>query len=165
VPIADTLLPELDQEMGRTRRLLERVPEDKLSWKPHEKSMTLGRLAGHIAELPGWIVTTIEQTGLDLAAFEGFTGNVASSRTSLLALFDQNVAAARRALAGRTDAELEAPWTLRHGSHEIFTQPRAGVLRSMGFNHLVHHRGQLSVYLRLLDVAVPSIYGPSADER
>jgi uncharacterized damage-inducible protein DinB len=163
--LADALLPEFDREMGVTRRLLERVPDGQFAWQPHPKSMTLGRLAEHLAELPQWVGATIMQSSLDLAAArrpEGY--QPPATRAAVLAMFDTNIAAARGVLAGRSDAELMAPWSLLRGEHTIFTMPKAGVLRAFVLNHIVHHRGQLSVYLRLRDVPLPSIYGPSADE-
>jgi uncharacterized damage-inducible protein DinB len=147
--IADALLPEFDREMGVTRRLLERVPDGQFTWQPHAKSMTLGRLAEHLAELPQWVGVTVAQDGFDMG----------TSRRP-----DGYVPPARAALAGKTDAELMAPWTFSRGGQVMFTMPKAGVLRSFVLNHLVHHRGQLSVYLRLHDVPLPSIYGPSGDE-
>jgi uncharacterized damage-inducible protein DinB len=163
--IAGGLLPEFDREMGVTRRLLERVPDGQFDWRPHAKSMTLGRLAEHLAELPQWFGYTIAQNGIDLAAARRPDGyQPPASRDAVLAMFDTNVAAARAALDGQTDAELLAPWTLSRAGQQMFTMPKAGVLRAFVLNHMVHHRGQLSVYLRLHDVPLPSIYGPSADE-
>lgn len=159
----DALLPEFDREMTTTRTLLERVPDDAFDWKPHDKSMSLGQLASHVANLPRWGLITINEAQFDLATD---TGNVAAtSRAELLARFDALTGETRQALVGRTDAEMLAPWTLKRGGETIFTSPKAMVWRSFVLNHLVHHRGQLSVYLRLRDVPVPSIYGPSADER
>ena len=162
--IADSLLPEFDREMGVTRRLLERVPDGQFAWKPHEKSMTLGRLVEHVAELPTWAKVAIEQEGIDMATGrpEGYTPP--ATREAALAMFDGTVAGARAALAGRTDAELLAPWTLRAQGKEIFTMPKVAVLRSFVMNHLIHHRGQLSVYLRMQGQSIPSLYGPSGDE-
>jgi uncharacterized damage-inducible protein DinB len=160
--LADALLPEFDHEMTVTRKLLERVPEDQFDWKPHQKSMSLGELAQHVATIPMWGAVTLGETELDVAGrppLPPFT-----TRHELLSFFDRNVADARRALAGRGDGELMVPWALKQGTRTIFSMPRAAVLRSFVLNHLVHHRGQLSVYLRLRDVALPSIYGPSADE-
>ena len=162
MPLIDALLPEFDHEMTTTRRLLERVPEDRFDWKPHEKSMSLGALSTHLANVPMWADLTIRQPELDLADYDRTVP--AATRQELLALFDRNVASARAALAGRTDGELLAPWTLKQSGQVVFTMPKTSVLRSFVLNHVVHHRGQLSVYLRLQDVAVPSIYGPSADE-
>ncbi len=162
MPLAAALLPEFDHEMANTRRTLERVPENKLGWKPHEKSMTMGRLTGHLAELPSWGVYTIQNEFVDLA--QPGRGLVASSRKGALETFDQNVAEARKAIANASDEHLMKPWTLRKGEQVIFTLPRIAVLRAMVLNHSIHHRAQLGVYLRLNDVPVPSIYGPSADE-
>lgn len=160
--LADALLPEFDHEMTVTRKLLERVPDDQLDWKPHQKSMSLGQLAQHVATLPTWASATLAQTELDLAGLPPLPA--IQTRSELLGFFDRNVADARAALAGKGDGELMAPWALKQGAKTIFSMPRAAVLRSFVLNHLVHHRGQLSVYLRMRDVALPSIYGPSADE-
>ena len=162
--IAEVLLPEFDREMGMTRRLLERLPDDQFAWKPHDKSMTLGRLAEHLAELPAWARASIAESGIDMASQRPPGYTAPASRAAVLAMFDRNVAAARAALSGRTDAELMAPWTLKTQGKEIFTMPKATVLRGFVMNHTIHHRGQLSVYLRLHNVAIPSMYGPSADE-
>jgi uncharacterized damage-inducible protein DinB len=162
--IAESLLPEFDREMGITRRVLERVPDGQFAWKPHEKSMTLGRLAEHLAELPSWCRVTIVESGIDMSGGRP-SGYVApSTRAGVLELFDKNLADARAALSGRTDAELMAPWTLKAQGKEVFTMPKAIVLRGFVMNHMIHHRGQMSVYLRLQNVPVPSMYGPSADE-
>lgn len=163
--LANTLLPEFDHEMGLTRRLLARIPDGQFAWKPHDKSMTLGRLAEHVAEIPiTWVTATIEKGELDLDQGRPEGRGSPTTCGELLAFFDRNVAAARAALAGRTDAELAAPWTLRQGAAVLFTMPKAAALRTYAFNHIIHHRGQLSVYLRLRDVPVPAIYGPTADE-
>jgi uncharacterized damage-inducible protein DinB len=162
MPLIDALLPEFDHEMTLTRKVLERVPEEQFDWKPHARSMSLGALSSHLATLPTFAETALRTTELDVA---GFTPpGLAQSRQELLATFDGTTAKARAALAGKTDAELLAPWTLKNGTHTIFSMPKAGVLRSLVLNHIVHHRGQLTVYLRLRDVPLPSIYGPSADE-
>ena len=162
--IVEALLPEFDREMGLTRRLLERVPEGQFDWRPHSRSMTLGRLAEHLAQLPEWAALTLTQRGSEIAA--PLDGHLPpSTRSGVLTLFDQNVSKARSALTGRTDAELMAPWTLTSQGKEVFTMPKATVLRTFVLNHLVHHRGQLTVYLRMHDVALPSIYGPSGDEQ
>lgn len=161
--IADGLLPEFDREMGLTRRLLARVPDGQFAWKPHARSMTLGRLAEHLAQLPEWATLTISQSGIEMAPPPP-DHQPPATRAAVLALFDCNVARARATLAGRSDGELLAPWTLRAQGKEVFTMPKTLVLRSLVFNHLVHHRGQLTVYLRMHDVAIPSIYGPSGDE-
>ena len=158
----DSLLPEFDHEMTTTRKLLERVPEDRLDWKPHDRSTSLGGLATHVANLPTWGSLTVNETELDLA--ETGVAELARTRAELLARFDTNVANARAALVAKSDAELMAPWTLKRSGQKIFSMPRIGVWRSFVMSHLIHHRGQLSVYLRMNDVALPSIYGPSADE-
>ena len=162
---ADSLLPEFDHEMGVTRRLLERVPEAKASWKPHQKSFSLGDLSAHIASLPSFASAALKLTELDMNPPGGqpYTPPTFGSTAATLKMFDDNVKAARAAIAGTSDGEMTAIWTLKSGGKEIFSMPRAAVLRSMVMNHLIHHRGQLSVYLREQDVPLPSIYGPSAD--
>jgi uncharacterized damage-inducible protein DinB len=161
--IKDALLPEYDHETGTTRRLLERVPADRLAWKPHEKSMTLGRLATHVAELPAWGKMTLDRTEFNIEGpYQPATGNTPAE---ILALFDENVAATRKKLQEAGDGELMAMWTLKSEGKEVFSMPRIGVLRTMVMNHMIHHRGQLSVYLRENDVPLPPIYGPTADER
>ena len=164
--ISQALLPEFDHEMSNTRKTLERIPESDLTWKPHPKSMPLGRLAGHVAEMPGWAVPTIAQDSLDIAppGSQRPQGAVAQSRQHALDLFDKNVADARAAIAGATDVQLMKPWSLLAGGKTIFTMPKIAVLRSMIMNHTIHHRAQLCVYLRLNNIPVPALYGPSADE-
>jgi len=164
--LSDGLLPEFDQEMAGTRKTLERVPEEKFDWKPHEKSTALGGLATHLANLPWWAVITIEQDSLDLAPPGAPPPRIepARSRQEVLEAFDRNVAAARAAIAGASDGEWLKPWTLLSGGNEIMTLPKLAVLRSFVLNHNIHHRAQLGVYLRLNDVPVPSLYGPTADE-
>lgn len=160
--IKDGLLAEYDHEMGTTRKLLDRLPDDRLSWKPHEKSMTLGGLATHLANLPIWGDQILNQTTFDIAdAPPNLTAK--TSRADVLAHFDERVKATR-AWLDKTDAELAAPWTLKRGGQQVFTMPRIAAFRSFVLSHSIHHRGQLSVYLRLNDVPVPAIYGPSADE-
>lgn len=165
--IKDALLPEYDHELATTRRLLERVPETEFGWKPHAKSMTLGQLAGHVANIPFWCSATMDAPFYDLAARNDKEARLEApvSRDVLLKEFDAKVAAARASLAKATDAEMLAPWSLKHGDHEIFTLPRIAAVRSFVMNHLIHHRGQLSVYLRLKDVPLPPMYGPTADEQ
>jgi uncharacterized damage-inducible protein DinB len=163
VPIVDALIPEFDHEMATTRKVLERVPEQKFDWKPHAKSMSLGELATHVANIVWWGEVTLTQPDYNL---EGQTRRPpAGSRTDLLSTFDKNIAATRAALSAKSDAELMAPWSLKHGKQTFFTMPKAAVWRSFVMNHLVHHRAQLSVYLRMHDVPVPAMYGPSADEQ
>lgn len=166
MPLSAALLPEFDQEITSTRKTLERVPENKFGWKPHEKSGAMGWLAAHIANLPGWLVMTMKQDSLDLAP-----GGVQvqpppppKSSKELLATFDKNVKEARAALAAASDAELMKPWSLLNNGTVMMTLPKAAVVRSFIMNHLIHHRAQLGVYLRLNNIAVPAIYGPSADE-
>ncbi len=161
--LSQSLLPEFDQEMANTRRVLERVPADKFSWQPHDKSMAFGRLAVHVAELPSWTTMTINTSELDFAAVPYAPTQVETTQ-DLLNIFDKATAEARTALAGVSDEELFKPWALRNGEHQIFSLPKIAVLRSFVMNHIIHHRGQLTVYLRLNDVPVPGIYGPSADE-
>ena len=162
--IAESVLPEFDREMGLTRRVLERVPEGQFAWKPHEKSTTLGRLAEHLTEMPQWLAVSITEPGIDLGTGRPPEYKAPDTRAAVLAQFDKHVAMGRSALVGRTDAELMAPWTLKNQGKEIFTMPKAAVIRGFCLNHMIHHRGQMMVYLRLLNVAVPSVYGPSADE-
>lgn len=164
--IKDSILPELDHEMATTRKLLERVPGDKKDWQPHPKSMSLGRLAQHLATIPHWAVVTVKDTELHMNPPGGpaYTPPEFQSTEAALATFDQNVREAREAIAAAEDKDWMVHWTLRNAGQAIFTLPRVAVLRSFVTNHMIHHRGQLSVYLRLNDVPVPSIYGPSADE-
>jgi uncharacterized damage-inducible protein DinB len=159
--IADTLIMELEQEAKATRALLARVPDDKLTWKPHAKSMSLGELANHVATTPG---------AARLALCESFdASNITGppqpqSTAAIMAAFDESLAQAKNVLAGMDDAAMMKSWSFTKGGHPIMTIPRIGLFRTIMLNHLYHHRGQLSVYLRLLDVPLPSIYGPSADE-
>ena len=163
--IKDALLPEFDHEMAVTRRVLERVPMADAAWKPHEKSMSLGALAAHLADIPRWTSTILEKPGYDMATGKAAPQEEYPSVEALLDAFDAHVKGSRALIATRSDAEMLAPWTLSAGEHVVFTQPRVGALRGFLFSHSIHHRGQLSVYLRLRNVPVPSIYGPSADER
>jgi uncharacterized damage-inducible protein DinB len=167
MPIRDSILPEFDYEMSATRKTLERVPEGKPDWKPHEKSMKMSRLAGHLAELPTWAVHSLNQDSVDIAPAGGAppTPRVMSSRKKLLEDFDKNVAEARAAIAAASDEKFMQPWSLLKGGQTLMTMPRIVVLRNFVLNHNVHHRAQLGVYLRLNNVPVPSIYGPSADEQ
>ena len=165
MPLSETLLPEFDAEMATTRRTLERIPEDKLTWKPHEKSMLLGRLAGHLAELPGF-ASAMKTDTFDLAASRGpdFKPLVAQSQKHVLEIFDKKVAEARTQIAATSDEEWGKNWTLVLGERKIFHGTRFAAMRRMMMNHIIHHRAQLGVYLRLTGVPVPSVYGPSADE-
>jgi uncharacterized damage-inducible protein DinB len=160
--IKDGLLAEFDHEMGVTRRLLERLPEDRFGWRPHDRSMSLGGLATHLATLPQWTAIIMNEALFDITQAPPNRAEK-TSRAEVLAEFDASVRTAR-GLLDRSDPEFLAPWTLRRGEQQVFTMPRVGVLRSFVLSHTIHHRGQLSVYLRLNDVAVPAIYGPSADE-
>ncbi len=166
MPISQMILPEFDHEMENTRKTLERVPEDKFAWKPHEKSTSLGGLATHLANIPSWTAQTFDRDELDIAppGQPPYRVEEAKSRAVLLEAFDKNVAAARAALQAATDENWQGKWSLLHGGKPIFTLPRTAVMRGFVMNHMIHHRAQLGVYLRLLDVPVPSIYGPSADE-
>jgi uncharacterized damage-inducible protein DinB len=152
--------------MANTRKILERVPDEKLSWKPHEKSMSLGRLAGHVAELSSWATHTVALESLDITPRDGDTPEsfTATSRAELLERFDKNVAEAREAIAGTTDDHLAHIWSLYLNGQTLLSMPRRDVLRFVVMNHLVHHRAQLGVYLRLNGIPVPGMYGPSADE-
>ncbi|MGH7701736.1 MAG: DinB family protein [Gemmatimonadales bacterium] len=164
--IAESLLPEFDQEMAATRRLLERTPETQAAWKPHAKSTPLGQLAVHIAMLPGWTIMTLQQTELDLnpPGGPGFTMPAFQSTAALLALFDEGVKGARAAIAATSDRDFMVFWTLKNSGATVLTLPRVAVVRSFVLNHLIHHRGQYDVYLRLRDVPLPQLYGPTADE-
>jgi uncharacterized damage-inducible protein DinB len=167
MPIAQSLLPEFDNEMRTTRNLIERIPDAQGEWKPHPKSMTLGQLAAHVAAMIKWGGATIRLTELDLASPEAaqYAPPRFETTAALVETFDANVRETREAMAGASDADLSVSWTLRHGEHKILSMQRAAALRSFVMNHHIHHRGQLSVYLRLLDVPLPSIYGPTADEK
>jgi uncharacterized damage-inducible protein DinB len=164
--ISEALLPEFDREMANTRKTLERVPFDRFDWKPHEKSMPMGRLATHVSMLPTWTVETLNRQSLDIAPVDAPPPSLElpKSTSELVERFDDNVANARAAIAGAADAQLLESWTLLTGGKEIFTLPKIAVLRSFVMNHLIHHRAQLGVYLRLNDIPVPALYGPSADE-
>lgn len=164
--LSEMIMPEFDQEMANTRKTLERVPDDKFAWKPHEKSSSLGGLATHLANIPSWTSHTFDKDQLDIAppGEPPFRLEEVKSRAQLLAAFDKNAAAARAAIVAADDARWLGSWSLLNGGNKILTMPRTAVMRSFVMNHLIHHRAQLGVYLRLLDVPVPSIYGPSADE-
>ena len=160
------LLPEFDQEMTRTRKLLERVPDDRWDWQPHPKSKAMGPLASHIADIPRRAADVMEKESLDVAPQAGGPPRTppAASRQEVLERFDANVAIARTALAGAADAQLVQPWSLLAGGHTIAHLPRIGAIRTLLMSHVIHHRAQLGVYLRMNDIPVPAIYGPSADE-
>jgi uncharacterized damage-inducible protein DinB len=158
--VADMLLPEFDQEMASTRKVIERVPTDKGQFKPHPKSFSLGHLTQLVSGMPGWITNAVTQTALDLSGYPGYSYE---KTDDLLKTFDRNVKEARQAIASARDSDYNVNWSLKRGEQVFFTAPRAVIVRQT-INHLVHHRGQLTVYLRLIDVPVPSIYGPTADE-
>lgn len=163
--IAESVLPEYDHEMATTRRCLERVPGN-VTWKPHAKSFSLGDLAAHLANLPVWGIMTMQRTELDLnpPGGPGWVPPGYGSRDANLATFDENVKNLRAVLAGASDPDYLTGWSLKNAGQTVFTMPRVVVIRSFVLNHMIHHRGQLTVYLRMQDVPVPSVYGPSADE-
>ena len=154
-------LPDFDEEMRATRRVLERVPSEKGQWKPHPKSFPLAHLAQLVSGMPGWIAAMLNEGAIDLAASKGYSFETTDT---LRSAFYQNVEAARDALTEATEEQLDEPWSLKHGDRVLFTMPRRAAIRQT-ITHLSHHRGQLTVYLRLLDVPVPSVYGPTADEK
>ena len=164
--IAASILPEFEMEMANTRKTLERIPSDKFDYKPHGKSMTMIGLATHITNMIGWGTTTLTQDEFDVQppGAPPYKEEPASSVANLLEKFDQGIVACRAALVATSDEAMMKPWSLLSGGQAIFTQPRGGVFRGMILNHLIHHRAQLSVYLRMNDVPVPALYGPSADE-
>lgn len=159
---SQALLPEFEEEMKNTRKLLECIPDDKFDYQPHPKSMTLGRLATHVAELPSWTSYTLEKEVLELGP--GHQPDIATSRSELLQKFDQGVADARKRIAAASDEDWQKTWTFKYAGKTILSMPRSSVMRSTILNHLVHHRAQLGVFLRLIDVVIPGMYGPSADE-
>jgi uncharacterized damage-inducible protein DinB len=161
----DALLPEFDREMGLTRRALERVPDGQFAWRPHPTSITLGRLAEHLTEMPLLASTTMTASGIEATTQRPPEYRPPQTRAAVLAQFDASYKAARGHLINKTDAEFAAPWTLKNGGKEVFTMPKSTVMRNFVLNHMIHHRGQLMVYLRMLGVPVPSIYGPSGDEQ
>jgi uncharacterized damage-inducible protein DinB len=164
--ISEALLPEFDQEAAKTRTVLERCPEDKFGWKPHPKSSTMAALATHLVNMTGWTAETIAKDSLDIAppGAPPYREEPLTSRKELLERYDKNLAVAKEAIAGASDEHLMKPWTLLAGGQTIFSMPRIAVLRTMVISHSIHHRAQLGVYLRLNDIPVPAIYGPSADE-
>jgi uncharacterized damage-inducible protein DinB len=163
---AETILPEFDHEMANTRKVLERIPDDKFDWRAHPKSNTIGWNANHLADLPHWIVATLTTPSLDIAPVGGerYPFPKQTSRQGILDLYDHNVAKAREALAAVTNEEIGQNWTLLQAGNPIFTMPRAAVVRSVVLNHIIHHRAHLCVYLRLNDIPVPGMYGPSGEE-
>lgn len=163
MPLNESFIAELQNEAKGTKKMLERVPADKFGWKPHEKSMTLGRLAGHVAELNSWIEATIKHDELDFAKID-YKPPVLETNEQLVNLFEKYYAQGLEALKNADDKTLTENWTMRQGEKIYFTQPKTAVLRGFVFNHLIHHRAQLGVYLRLLDIPVPQTMGPTADE-
>ncbi|MFN0006379.1 MAG: DinB family protein [Planctomycetota bacterium] len=163
--LSRTLLSELDHENASTRKLIELVPDARFAWRPHPKSWTVGELAAHLSSLPTWITRILDATEFDLAPILGTRFEVPArwGLADVLARFDSNWESARGAIARASDADLERPWTLKRGSSVLGTMPRIAALRSFVMSHAIHHRGQLTVYLRLLDVPLPGIYGPTAD--
>jgi uncharacterized damage-inducible protein DinB len=161
-----SILPEFEQEMASTRKVLERVPEDKLDWRPHPKSNTIGWNANHLAEIPGWVAGTLAALEWDIAPPGGpaYQSPNLRTRREILELFDKNVASARQALAAVKDDEIDKTWSLLQAGKPLNTMPRRAVIRSFVLNHLIHHRAILCVYLRLNDIPVPGMYGPSGDE-
>lgn len=162
--LSDTLLPEFDNEMAVTRRVLARAPETAFSWRPHEKSWTLGGIATHLSNIPGWGVAILARDSFDLVLDAGPRSTEKTSVAEVLAAFDASVKDARARLAAASDAELLAPWALKRDGEVMMSLPRLAAFRSFAISHLIHHRGQLSVYLRLQNVPLPPIYGPTADE-
>lgn len=162
--IAQALLPEFDREMATTRKMLERFPEDKVEWRPHDTCMTMGRLAGHVAELAGWVGVTMAQDTLEMDP-SSYNPAIVKSRAETLKQFDETVKTARAAIAGASDETFMKPWQFIAGGKTVFTMPKAAVLRSFVMNHMIHHRGQLAAFYRIAGVPVPSLYGPSKDEQ
>jgi len=165
MPLIDALLPEFDREMGLTRRALERVPDGQFDWKPHPTSVTLGRLAEHLTEMPEWATMSMRQDGIDITTPRPPDYVRPATRDAVLAQFDRHLKEGRGNLLNKTDAQFAAPWTLKAGGKEVFTMPKIAVMRNFVLNHMIHHRGQLTVYLRMLGAPVPSTYGPSGDEQ
>ena len=164
--LKERMLAELEQEMATTRRVLERVPEKRAAWQPHPKSKTLGELAVHLARVPGWIASVAGLASFDMAPPGGRPPDPGFESTArLLQTFDQNVAAARSALAGTGDGDLDTPWTMQRGGKDMLRITRADLFRVLLLNHMIHHRGQLTVYLRMNDVPLPIVYGRTADEQ
>ena len=160
--IKDALLADYDHEMGSTRRLLERVPNDKLAWKPHERSRSLGALASHVSRIASWGSTILNDSSFDLTEAPAADADL-TSKAAILTVFDETRARTRASM-DKIDGEYQSLWTLKRGGQQIFSVPRVSAFRSFVLHHIIHHRGQLSVYLRLNDVPVPAMYGPSADE-
>jgi uncharacterized damage-inducible protein DinB len=163
IPMCQAMLGEIQQEAATTRKVLERIPENKLAWRPHQKSMTIGQLALHLAQVPGGIAKISQADEFDVSNAT-FGAKQPDNMGEIFAAHDESIRAAEDCLKSMTEDKARATWRLKMGTKEVLAMPRAGLLRSIMLNHWYHHRGQLSVYLRLLDVPLPSIYGPSADE-
>ena len=161
--LVDPILAELSHEMATSRKLLERAPQGQLGWKPHEKSMSPGRLATHIAEIPGWVSGILDKEGFEMGA-SGYTPPTLATVAEIVQLFNRNISLVAEAIKRQTNDRLLAQWRLTKKGQVILEMPRVGVIRTLLLNHLIHHRGQLSVYLRLQNVPLPQIYGPTADE-
>ena len=161
--LSDALIAELQQEATTTRKCLERIPENTFDWKPHEKSMSMSRLAAHVAEMVGWVKDTVEKPELDFATMD-YKPLVPQTTAELVEYFEKNLADATETLKNTSNETMMENWKMRNGEQIYFDMPRVQVLRGFIFNHIVHHRGQLTVYLRLNDISVPALYGPSADE-
>ena len=162
--ISQTLSAELEQEASNSRKMLSKLPAEHFTWKPHEKSFALGHLAAHVAELPTWVGLTVKADELDFATMN-YKTPVVSTSEELMKLFEENLSKAKEDLQGITDETMMKNWSLRNKDHIFFTMPKMAVVRSMVLNHIIHHRAQLGVYLRLLNIAVPGMYGPTADEK
>ena len=165
--IAQSILPEFEHEMAGTRKTLERIPDDKLEWKAHPKCNTIGWVGGHLAEIPGWVEATLKNDSFDVNPVGGqpYRSPKPTSRAQILEIFDKNVAAARQAIASTTDGDFLKEWSLLSGGNPMFTMSRIAVLRGFVMNHMIHHRAYLCSYLRMNDVPVPGLYGPSGDEK
>jgi uncharacterized damage-inducible protein DinB len=166
VGYSDAILPEFDAEMASTRKVLERIPDDKFGWQPHPKSHTIGWNANHLADMPGWLPATLTTTAWDISPPGGemYKSPSLTTTVEVLELFDRNVATARKLLEAATDEEVAKDWSLLKGGETVFTMPRSVMVRRFVLNHVIHHRAILCVYLRLNDIPVPGMYGPSGDE-
>lgn len=164
--IGESMLPEFEMEMAGTRKVLERVPDDLFDWRIHDKSNTIGWVANHLADIPGWVAGTINEDALDIEPVAGqpYESPTETTTAAILALFDQNVASGKEVLSRVEDATLAEDWRLLKGGETLLTMTRVAVLRTWVLNHMIHHRAHLCVYLRANDIAVPGLYGPSADE-
>ena len=163
--LKEAILAEFDAEVAVTRKVFDRLPDQAFGWKPHERSMSLGALATHLAQIPHWGTTILQRDGYDMPAVARVPGAYSkASRAEVIEMFDGHASEVRRTLLGMTDAELYAPWSLTSGGSVVMSLPKIAALRRFLLNHLVHHRGQLTVYLRMHNVPLPPLYGPTADE-